>query len=239
MIHNAVRQGSSTPDQKADAVSHVAPLIGKVADAVSRDEYARRLAMAVDASPSAVNSVVRDVVRSPSQAPQVESERLGLERDQRDAPESRQLRALSRLCLQHPDLIGDETALRLQEILPEGSWKSIILQIIAAANDGLLLSGEPGGVDPFAVESRLDEDAVHRLREIAVDATPIDTERSVAQVLHDLVGWFERRRTAPRERETTRRLRDPSEDHDALLAEKQAQLLERRARISASSSNTS
>jgi len=127
----------------------------------------------------------------------------------------------------------------LQEILPEGSWKAIILQIIQAAEDGLLLTGDPGGVDPFAVEARLDEDSVHRLREIAIDDTPIDTERSVDQVLHDLIGWFDRRRSAPREQETTRRLRDPGEDHDALLAEKQAQLLERRARIAASSGNTS
>ena len=238
-IHNAVRQGCSTPDQKADAVSHVAPLIAKVADAVSRDEYVRRLAMAVGASTSAVGAIIRDAARDPSRSPQVESERLGLERDQHDAPESRQLRELSRLCLQRPDLISDETALHLQEILPEGSWKAIILQIIAAADEGFLLTGETGGVDPFAVETRLDEDAVHRLREIAVDDKPIDTERSVDQVLEDLIHWFSRRRSAPHAQETTRRLRDPGEDHEALLAEKQKQLLEKRARINATSGNTS
>jgi DNA primase len=238
-IHNAVRQGCSTPDQKADAVSHVAPLIAKVADAVSRDEYVRRLAMAVGASTSAVGAIIRDAARDPSRSPQVESERLGLERDQHDAPESRQLRELSRLCLQRPDLISDENALHLQEILPEGSWKAIILQIIAAADEGFLLTGETGGVDPFAVETRLDEDAVHRLREIAVDDKPIDTERSVDQVLEDLIHWFSRRRSAPHAQETTRRLRDPGEDHEALLAEKQKQLLEKRARINATSGNTS
>jgi DNA primase len=238
-IHNAVRQGASTPDQKADAVGRVAPLIAKVADAVSRDEYVRRLAMAVGASQSAVAAIVRDASRDPSRVAQVDGERLGLKRDQRDAPEARQLRELSRLCLRRPDLISDETALHLHETLPEGSWKSIILQIIAAAEDGFVLSGEPGGVDPFAVESRLDEDAVHRLREISVEEGPIDTERSAQQVLEDLIAWFDRRRSAPREQETTRRLRDPSEDHDALLAEKQKQLLDRRARINASSSNTS
>jgi DNA primase len=238
-IRNAVRQGCSTPDQKADAVSHVAPLIAKVADAVSRDEYIRRLALAVGASTGAVAAVVRDAARDPSRTPQVESERLGLARDKRDAPEARQLRALTRFCLQRPELIGDETALRLQEILPEGSWKSIILQIIAAADEGLLNVGESGGVDLFAVEARLDEDAVRRLREIAIDDTPVDAERPVDNVLDDLIGWFDRRRSAPREQETTRRLRDPNEDHDALLAEKQKQLLERRARIGGSSSNTS
>ncbi len=238
-IDNAVRQGCSTPDQKADAVSRVAPLIAKVADAVSRDEYVRRLAMAVGASTSAVTAIVRDAARDPSRSPQVESERLGLSRAQRDAPEARQLRALARLCLQHPETVSDEAALHLQESLPEGSWKAIVLQIIAAADEGLLLKGDSAGVDPFAVEARLDEDSVHRLREIAVDDTPIDTERSVDQVLEDLMSWFDRRRSAPRAQETTRRLRDPNEDHDALLAEKQKQLLERRARINATSSNTS
>lgn len=238
-IHNAVRQGCSTPDQKADAVSHVAPLIAKVIDPVSRDEYVRRLAMAVGASTSAVSAIVRDAARDPSRSPQVEGERLGLGRENRDAPEGRQLRALSRLCLQRPELISDETALHLQDILPEGSWKSIILQIIAAADEGNLASSDVGGVDLFAVESRLDEDSVHRLRELAVDDTSIDAERPGDQVLEDLVGWFERRRSAPREQETTRRLRDPNEDHDALLAEKQKQLLERRARINTTSSNTS
>jgi DNA primase len=238
-IRNAVRQGHATPDQKADAVSRVAPLIARVTDAVSRDEYMRRLAMAVGASTNAVAAIVRDAARDPSRSPQVESERLGLAREMQDAPEARQLRALSRLCLQRPDLIGDETALRLQDILPDGSWKAIILQIIAAAEEGALLAEEPGGVDPFAVESRLDEDAVHRLREISIDDTPIDTQRSVESVLDDLLAWFDRRRSTPRQKETTRRLRDPDEDHDALLAEKQKQLLERRARISGSSSNTS
>ena len=175
----------------------MAPLIARVVDAVSRDEYIRRLAMAIDASISAVGVVVRDAARGSSQTPQVDTDSLGLTRDRRDAPEERQLRALARMCLQRPDLIGDETALTLQEVLPVGAWKSIILQIVEAANEGLLLarddSGGGGSVDAFAIESRLDEDARLRLREIAMDEAPFDTERSLEQVLEDLVGWFERR----------------------------------------------
>jgi DNA primase len=150
-IRNAVRQGTATPDQKADAVAHVAPLVARVADAVSRDEYIRRLAMAVDASIAAVTSIVRDAARGSTQTPQVDSEALGLVRARRDLPEERQLRALARLCLQRPELIGDEMALKLQEILPVGAWKSIILQIIESAGEGLLItSGErEGGVDYF------------------------------------------------------------------------------------------
>ncbi|HPG26237.1 MAG: DNA primase [Spirochaetaceae bacterium] len=228
VIRNALRQGASTPDQKADAVAHVAPLIARVADAVSRDEYARRLAMAVGASESAVATIVRKAARNDAQAPQVDGEDLGLARGRRDVPEERQLRALARLCLQRPELIGDETALRLQDILPEGAWKAIVLLLVEAAADGLV---GPGGVDAFAIESRLDEETTRRLREISIDDTPIDSERTADQVLDDLIGWFEGRRLAARERELKRRMRDPGEDHEALLAERHALLLERRARM--------
>jgi DNA primase len=241
-IRNALRQGVATPDQKADAVAHVAPLVALVSDAVSRDEYMRRLAMAVDASAAAVGTIVRDAVRGTKQASQVDQSALGLTRERRDAPEERQLRGLARLCLQRPELIGDETALALEGILPGGAWKAIILQLIEAANEGLLLDGDQNegraGVDAFAIESRLDEEARLRLREIAFDDTPLDSERSPAQVLDDLVSWFERRGLDTRQRELNQRMRDPNADQDALLAEKQAQLLERRARMRVSKSGS-
>jgi DNA primase len=246
IIRNAVRQGVVTPDQKSDVVGHVAPLVAKVMDPVSRDEYARRLALAVSASSAAVAAVVRDASRGGASTPTVDSEALGLSRDRRDAPEERQLRGLARLCLQQPELVSDETALKLQEILPEGSWKAIILQIIEAAAEGMVRADETGGVDPFAIEDRLDEDASRRLREIAVDDTPIGgvidgdesrSRRPVERVLDDLIHWFDARRLAAKERELKRKLRDPSEDHEALLEERHALLLERRARMVERSEN--
>ena len=231
VIRNAMRQGVASPDQKADVVAHIAPLIARVSDAASREEYMRRLSMAVDASPSAVGTIVRDAARGTKDASQIDQASLGIPRERKDQPEERQLRALARLCLQRPDLLGDETALVLQEMLPTGAWKSIILQIVEAAADGLLRPGDQGGVDAFAIEERLDEESRLRLREIAVDDTPFDGERSAEQVLQDLVDWFQRRRLDARQRELNRRMRDPNEDPDALLAEKQAQLLERRARM--------
>ncbi|MHA7836621.1 MAG: DNA primase [bacterium] len=230
-IRNAVRHGVATPDQKADAVARVAPLVARVADAVSRDEYTRRLALAVDASPSAVASLIRDAVRSPELTPRVDPDALSPARSRRDAPEERQLRALARLCLLRPDLIGDETALRLHEILPAGAWKAIIAQIIEAADEGTRSSEDDPGLDPFAIEPHLDEEARLRLREIAVDDAPIDSERPADQVLEDLLGWFDARRLAARTRDLNRRLRDRPEDHESLLAEKQALLLERRSRL--------
>jgi len=238
-IRNAVRQGTTSPDQKADAVAHVAPLVALVADAVSRDEYIRRLAMAVDASPAAVAAIVRNAARGSKQTPQVDSESLGLTRARRDVPEQRQLRALARLCLRRPGLIGDEMALKLQEILPVGAWKSIILQLVEAASEGLLISGGDGGVDSFAVETRLDEESKRRLREIAIDETPIDGERTADQVLDDLIGWFDLRRIAALKQDLKRRMRDPDADHAALLAEGDALTRERRAHLGVGSSGDS
>jgi hypothetical protein len=192
----------------------------------------RRLALAVDASTSAVAAVVRDAARGPERTPSVDGEALGRTRARRDGPEERQLRALARLCLRRPDLVGDELALKLQETLPAGAWKAIILQIIESAGDGLLVPGEDGSVDPFAVESRLDEEARLRLREIAVDDAPIDGERSADRVLGDLIGWFDLRRIAAREQELTRRMRDPDADLAALLEERHALLQERKAHLS-------
>jgi hypothetical protein len=198
--------------------------------------------MAIDASTSAVGAIVRDAARGRTPTPQVDQETLGLVRERRDAPEERQLRALARMCLQHPALVGDETALTLANILPAGAWKSIILQIIEAANEGLLRpadsESDSRSVDAFLIESRLDEEARLRLREIAIDETPFDSERSEERVLEDLVGWFERRRLEARQRELNQRMRDPNADQDALLAEKQAQLLERRARLGVGSSGS-
>ena len=230
-IRNAVRHGMATPDQKADVVARVAPLVARVADPVSRDEYARRLALAINAAPAAVAAVVRDAARGSLQSPQVDSAALGLERERRDAPEERQLRELARFCLQHPRLIGDEIALQIEEILPLGAWKAIIREIIEAGQQGELAATPGGGVDPFVVETRLDHDARGRLREIAVDDTPVDTERPAEQVLGDLIGWFEQRRHAARGHELTRQLRISDDDYEDLLAKKDAALRERRARL--------
>ena len=68
-----------------------------------------------------------------------------------------------------------------------------------------------------------------RLREIAMDDAPIDGERTADQILDDLIGWFDLRKLTAREKDLKRRLADPEADHEALLKERHALLLERRA----------
>lgn len=230
-IRNAVRQGVASPDQKADVVARVAPLVARVADPVSREEYTRRLALSIDATAAAVAAVVRDATRNARETPSVDGAALGLERERRDAPEDRQLRELARLCLQRPDLIGDEIALRIEQLVPLGAWKAIIHEILDAALQGELATTSGGGVDPFAVEGRLDQDARTRLREIAIDDAPMDGERSAEQILGDLMAWFEERRRTAQEQALTRQLRISSEGYEDLLAKKDAALRERRARL--------
>jgi DNA primase len=227
-IRNAVRQGILTPNEKADAVSRVAPLVARVSDAVSRDEYIRRLALAVGALVPAVSAIVRDASRGAIETPEVDSAALGFVRDRNDQPQERQLRMLARLCLQHPEIVSDEMALKLNDVLPDGAWKAIILQIIEAAAEGR--------VDALVVESHLDDEARLRLREIAIDDTPLDSERTSDQIFGDLIGWFDLRQLTAREKDLRRRLSDPEADHVALLEERHALLLERRARLGVDSS---
>ena len=58
-----------------------------------------------------------------------------------------------------------------------------------------------------------------------------DAERTADQVLADLIGWFQERRLAAREQELTRQLRISNEGYEDLLAQKDAALRERRARL--------
>jgi len=112
--------------------------------------------------------------------------------------------------------------------VPPGDDEIVVNDWLA---DGLGSAGDAPGIDPFAIDARLDEDARLRLREIAVDDSPIDSERPASQVLEDLIGWFDDRRRSARDQDLSRRLRDRPEEHESLLAQKQALLLERRARM--------
>jgi hypothetical protein len=138
---------------------------------------------------------------------------------------------LARLCLQRPEFLSDEMALKLHQVLPAGAWKSIILQIIEAAASGR--------VDSLVIESQLDEEARLRLREIAIDDMAVEGERTTDQVFDDLIGWFDLRKLTAREKALKRRLSDPDEDHLALLEERDELLLERRARMGVDSSGNS
>jgi len=227
-MDEAVADGVGSPAAKADAVARVAPLVAGVVDPVERGEWARRLSVVADARVEAVEAVVRasrkggDPVRSAR-----EEAAQALPRRETSAAEERQLRLLAVVLFHHPELVGSELPERLDALLPEGSWKSVVNLLCDAALEGCV--DESGGVDLHRVEGLLDEEAASRLRRLAFEPAPDPAESSAATVLEDLLSWFARRRRQAEGRDLTRRLRDPSADAATLLAEKQRQLEARRA----------
>ena len=62
-ICRAVEAGCRTPWEKSDAVAAIVPLLALIPDAVERSEYVRRLALAVDVEPDAVEQALRKARR--------------------------------------------------------------------------------------------------------------------------------------------------------------------------------
>jgi DNA primase len=236
VIQNAVKRGCSTPAQKAAVVSHVSPMIALFANPVERIEYARRLAMVSGTDAAAVESVVRT---SQSQSRDRES-RMNARGERTNAPaqaprlvenksegrEEQHLHLLTKLAYLHPTLLDDATRNRIDDLVPMGSWKAILMLLIDAAQDGQL--DDSGAIDLELLEDRLDSEASARLRSVAVDDLGEDSESSPVRMLEDLLGWFAKRRRSADGDLVTQQLRDPNADVDDLLARKQKQLEEKR-----------
>jgi DNA primase len=209
--------GRSTPAQKADAVGRLAPLVALIADPVERSESARRMAIAVGADSGAVEAVVRRAVAG-SSAPELAGESL-LPRRESSGAEERHLRQLAGLVFRHPAIALSHFGEGLEELLPDGSWKAVILQLLDAARGRALASD--GAVDLFRLEERLDDEARSRLREVAVDELPIPSDTPVEKIFADLLRGFEKKRLKARAQEIRRRMSDPKADQSALLSELQ------------------
>ena len=237
VIQNAVKRGCTTPAEKAAVVSHVAPMVALFANPVERVEYARRLAMVTGTDSAAVETVVR-TAQNESRA---RESRQGARGEQAAAPaapqrlvdttskgrEEQHLHLLTQLAYLYPTLLDDKARLRIDELVPDGSWKAILMLLIDAAQDGNL--DDSGAIDLELLGDRLDGEAAARLRHVAVDDIVEDSETPPERMLEDVLGWFEKRRRSADENLVTRQLRDPNADVDELMAKKQKQLEERRA----------
>ncbi|MGH0036192.1 MAG: DNA primase [Myxococcota bacterium] len=223
----ALAEGCSTPAQKADVVGRLASVVALVQDPVERGEYARRLAVATDSQPAAVESVIRGVLAG-RDASRVAGDVLDDPKPRRESDgEERHLRRLASLLLQHSSLVSEGLRGDLEERLPAGSWASVVAVVCEAVLDGHV--DEFGRADWTRIESRLDEESSARLREVAIEAEDFESDATPDRVLGDLLAWFDKRRQAAQMRETTRRFRESSADAGSLLAEKQRQLEARRA----------
>jgi DNA primase len=236
VMRNALKQGCATPAEKADVVNHVARYVALYQDPVERVEYARRLALVTSTDPGAVETVVRRA-QSDSRG------RRGGEAPRADAPaaapapprlvdkpragrEEQHLHRLTQIAYLHPTLLSDNLLERIDELVPEGSWKAILMVLIDAAQDGRV--DDSGAIDLDLLEDRLDDEAAARLRRVAVDDWVQDSDTSPDRMLEDILGWFMKRRRAAEKSQVTREFHNPDADHDDLLARKQKQLEERR-----------
>jgi hypothetical protein len=156
---------------------------------------------------------------APAQAPR-------LVQNKSEGREEQHLHLLTKLAYLHPTLLDDATRNRIDDLVPMGSWKAILMLLIDAAQDGQL--DDSGAIDLELLEDRLDSEASARLRSVAVDDLGEDSESSPVRMLEDLLGWFAKRRRSADGDLVTQQLRDPNADVDDLLARKQKQLEEKR-----------
>jgi DNA primase len=214
-MERALASGFETPWQKADAVAAVAPLLAVLPDPVERGEYSRRLAMMCGTDARDVESAVRRVARDGS-AP---DRGAGVDAAARTAtPEDRRFAEVVQILLEHPDHAGEVEEDALLACAPDEVWSDLAVAVLAEC-------GGKGGVDVAALADRFEGLARERLLRLASRTEGLfdDAERAL-RALRDIMAWLERRRQRSEAKALTARLRVPSEDHEALLLEKDRQL---------------
>lgn len=227
VIERAIAKGVATPFDKSDAVAAVAPLLARVADAVERSDWTRRLALGVGVEPRAVDAAVRAAFSGGDAAlePEARAAAVITTRTEASGPLERALRSLARLLLQHPELAP---RVRADEWMVEASLGSHGALIAAILDQAEL--GEP--VKASALVDRLDAASRDLLLGLAVDDVPLLSPEEADRALADTLREIDRRRLRHEGRSLTERLRTPAAgDVDALIAEKQRQLERRRAAL--------
>ena len=228
----SLARGCASPAEKADVAEQMARLVALIDNPVKRGAYdVRRLALGAHADPSAVNQVVRRAATSQSEPGRGAGRGAGRSAvgsavpsgPRRETRQDHHLRRLTSLLVRYGDL--STTALRdeIDEILPRGSWQSLLLCLIDSAIAGRIDAS--GAVDLFGVEQELDSDARQRLSEAAVQEVEFSEGTTPAQVLSDMLSWFRKRRRSETGENIARQLKA----NDASVSESDATIeLQRR-----------
>ena len=224
LMHNALATGCSTPAERSDVVARVAPLIARVTDPVERVEHARRLAISVGTDVRAVEAVMRTAARSGNTAEAAASALQNPAR--RTSDEERHLRGIVGIVFRHAHVAKSPLRSQMQEVLPEGAWKSLLSCLFDAADAGQIDGS--GGVDFFAVSERLDEETRKRLSGLQVEETPELGLTAVENMLFDHIRWFENHRLGSKGDELVQRSRDAGANEKEVLAETQRLIEEKR-----------
>ncbi|MBW2393866.1 MAG: DNA primase [Deltaproteobacteria bacterium] len=209
-IARAVAEGVSTPWERADAAEAVVPLLALVPDPVERAEFTRQLAMATGVEPREIEAATRKLQTGEGTGEVV------LQAGQRvRGPEHRHFELALQVLLNHPGLLAQ--AEDLVECAPDPALGELAREIASGASVDVLLDRVEG--EPKQILSKLAAEGLGDLEGEALAA------RALADALSRLHALREKR-----EREQlNRRLADDA----TLLAEKNAELLNRRQRQSA------
>jgi DNA primase len=204
-IESAVARGCATPEQKADAVAAVVPLLAKVSDATERTAWAQRLALSAGARELDVEAAVRAAARSgeavepPSElAPRLAEPRLA-------GTEERHLGHLVQALLQHPAAVAELDAPALVADVSTPLWREIVAGVTEACR-----ARAAGGDLLAALEAQLAPEAlacVHALA--AADAPAYEDAARAGRALRDIATWFERRRRKAHQRALHEAARPP------------------------------
>jgi len=141
--------------------------------------------------------------------------------------EQRHLERIVALVANHASLAQSALRPRIETDLPTGAWKALLGSLLEAADNGSV-DGE-GRIDFSAVRDQLDGDAQQRLAKIAASPLPPAGDVSLEEELGQRLDWFERMRRRRKASELTKKLSDPAENADSVLAEKQRLIEARRA----------
>ncbi|MCP3986979.1 MAG: DNA primase [bacterium] len=209
-IARAVAEGISTPWERADAATAVVPLLALVPDPVERAEFTRQLAMATGVEPREIEAATRKIQTGEGSAEVV------LQAGQRvRGPEHRHFELVLQVLLSHPELLAKAEDLVL--CAPDPALGEVAREIASGARADVLLDRLEG--EPKQILSKLAAEGLGDLEDRARAAQALTDALSRLRALRD-----------KREREQlNRRLADDA----TLLAEKNAELLNRRQRHSA------
>lgn len=219
-IASAVAVGVSTPEQQADAVASVAPILSLVVSPIERAGYADRLALAVGTDARHVESAVGASGRGEDAR-----ESLPLP-PRRSGPEDHKLERLAQSLVDHPSLGRKVSRGELGGLVSDSPLAELVVVLVDAA-------AEERSVDFEELAKRLPDESRALLRSLAIGDAAVEAS-TAEQTIDDTLQWLREERFKRQQKEITRRLRDPrvSDAEKRQLLEEKTQLLRERRRVS-------
>ena len=210
-IADAVAGGCATPEQKADAVAAVVPLVARIPDATERTAWAQRLALAAGAREADVETSVRAAARSGdgvAEAPSAPAPRL--------LPgEERHLGQLLQALLDHPASADAEDLAAIALAAADPSWRELLATLAEGCR-----TRPAAGLLPW-LEARLAPETLAKLHGAISEAPRCETEEAARAVVGGVAARFAKRLERERQRAITQRIRvSPPDEAVHLLPEK-------------------